>query len=171
MHDESVEDEVLRLKTLQAHETLARTDYLRGVHRLSLELSERELSVALTVRPETIRDVLEEAGRLPAVRDGFHGGDPIEIVNRFVAGQITHEQVVDELTRWPYAPSHQLDGPLDDILGTVPGSFDDVARTARAGLLPPDVYIEILDRREAQSSSNNQNVPLEAITDQPELHS
>lgn len=87
-----------------------------------------------------------EEARLAPVPEEFHGADPEAIINLFAAGEISREQVVDELARWPYAPSDELDGPLDDILVEVPGSFDVVVRAARTGLLPGDVYDEILDR-------------------------
>jgi len=170
MDDGQLKDEVVRLRTLQARERLARADYVRGVHQLSLELSERQVSVALTAPREAIQAALEEAAQLPPVPDGFHGGDPTEIINRFATGQITREQVIDELVRWTYEPSDQLDGPLDDILVSVPGSFDDVVRAVYRGLLPGDVYDEILHRAQAQETPDRSPLPGDGVTKGPEEH-
>lgn len=80
---------------------------------------------------------------------------PEEIITRFTAGELTREQVVDELVRWPYAKSSELDGPLDDIMVTAPGSFDVVVQAMYRGALPIDVYDEILRRSQTPLDAAN----------------
>ena len=57
-----------------------------------------------------------------------------------LAGQITDEQLVDELTRWDYAPGdYRTDGFTADLAQT-PGSFDDVLDAMYDKLIPRDLY-------------------------------
>ena len=51
--------------------------------------------------------------------EGFSGADPYEIALRYAAGQLSRERLVDELSRWDYAPDRRPPHPLDDgvILG------------------------------------------------------
>jgi len=69
-------------------------------------------------------------------------------------GEITREQIIDELLRWPYKKSDELEGPWDDLLVTVPGSFDDVEDAVHQGLLPGDIYDEILRRYNAVDTAS-----------------
>lgn len=151
---EQLQKAAVPLHAARARQTVARLDYLRGVRGLSGQATQTELARVLGVSQPAISKALKESSTLPPVLEGFHGADPSEIIARFAAGDITREQVVDELSRWPYKPTDKLDGPLDDILGYVPGSLDDLARAMSAGILPADVYVEILDRLEDAAAAS-----------------
>lgn len=146
MKTEGLRKAVAPLHAARARQTVARLDYLRGVRGLSGQVTQVELARVLGISQPAVSKALKEEASLPPVPAGFHGADPAEIIARFAAGDITRDQVVDELVRWPYLPSDELDGPLDDLLFYVPGSFDDVECAMSAGVLPGDVYTEILDR-------------------------
>lgn len=74
------------------------------------------------------------------IREGFSGASPHEVCLRHAAGQITDEQLVDELTRWDYAPGdYRTDGFTADLAQT-PGSFDDVLDAMYDKLIPRDLY-------------------------------
>lgn len=143
---EQLREAVIPLYAARARQAVARLDYLRGIRQLSLEATQVDIGHVLGISQSAVSQALKDEARLAPVPEGFNGADPEEIIQRFSAGEISREQVVDELARWPYAPSDELDGPLDDIIGDVPGSFAVVVRAARTGLLPGDVYDEILDR-------------------------
>lgn len=149
---EQLQQAAVPLHAARARQTVARLDYLRGIRRLLGQTTQTELARVLGVSQPAISKALKESSTLPPVLEGFHGADPAEIIARFAAGDMTREQVVDELARWPYKPTDKLDGPLDDIVGYVPGSSEDLARAMSAGILPADVYVEILDRLEGASS-------------------
>jgi len=155
MSIEQLQKAAVPLHAARARQTVARLDYLRGVRRLlSGQASQTELARVLGVSQPAISKALKESSMLPPVLDGFHGADPSEIIARFAAGDMTREQVVDELARWPYKPTDKLDGSLDDVGGYVPGSLDDLARAMSAGILPADVYVEILDRLEDAAAAS-----------------
>lgn len=76
--DSGFRGEVVRLRTLQARERLGRIADLRGMGKLSLELSERQMRVAPTALPEVIASAIEETVPLVSVPDDFRSGDPSE---------------------------------------------------------------------------------------------
>lgn len=79
------------------------------------------------------------------VRDGFSGATPHEVCLRHAAGQITDEQLVDELTRWSYAPGdYRTDGFNADLVH-LPGSFDDVLDAMYDDLIPYELYAAVAD--------------------------
>lgn len=150
MSIDQLQQAVVPLFAHRARQEVARKDYLRGLRALALEATQVDLARALGVSQPAVSQALGDEARLAPVPAGFHGGDPEEIIQRFAAGELDRDQVIDELARWDYAPSDELDGPLDDILVEVPGSFDVVVRAARTGILPADVYDAILDRYDEQ---------------------
>lgn len=79
------------------------------------------------------------------VRDGFSGASPHEVCLRHAAGQITDEQLVDELTRWDYAAGdYRTDGFNADLVH-LPGSFDDVQDAMYDDLIPYELYAAVAD--------------------------
>lgn len=123
---------------------MALLDYLRGVRGLlSGQASQTELARVLGVSQPAISKALKGSSMLPPVLEGFHGADPSEIIARFAAGDMTREQVVDELSRWPCRPTGKPDGALDDL-----------AQAMSVGVLLTGVYVEIFDRLEGAAAAN-----------------
>ena len=83
---------------------------------------------------------------------GFSGASPYEVAQRYAAGLLAREQTVDELSRWPYKPQDRTEG-WDDLLLTVPGSFDDVISAADHGLIDDGMYEAILDASSESAGS------------------
>jgi DNA-binding transcriptional regulator YdaS (Cro superfamily) len=154
MSIEQLEKAAAPLRAARARQMVARWDYLRGVRGLAGQATQVELARVLGISQPAVSKALKEESSLPAVPAGFHGGSPAEIIARFTAGEITREQIIDELLRWPYKASDELEGPWDDLLVTVPGSFDDVEDAVHQGLLPGDVYDEILRRYNAVDTAS-----------------
>ncbi|UNX53942.1 hypothetical protein MF406_13335 [Georgenia sp. TF02-10] len=94
-----------------------------------------------TTRPEPS---VQRARAAPALPEGFTGASPYEIAERFAVRELTREQVVDELTRWPYDPSPTSDG-YDALIVNQSGthSWGEVERAADDGLIDEDIYDEI----------------------------
>lgn len=58
----------------------------------------------------------------------FSGETPYVICEQYGAGKIDRAQLVDELTRWKYAPQDRTTEMFDDLLFEVPVSVDDLNR-------------------------------------------
>ncbi|WP_230402285.1 helix-turn-helix domain-containing protein [Sanguibacter suaedae] len=136
------------LRAARARQSVARLDFLRGLRAVTHSGLATQSAIAreLGISQSAVSQNLQEEAKLAPVREGFHGSDPQEIIMRFAAGDLSREQVVDELSRWPYLPSDGLEGPMDDLLVTVRGSFDDVEDAVVSGALPRHVYDEVLTR-------------------------
>jgi len=120
-------------------------DYRRAVLRAAdLKVTQDVLSASLGISQPALSKMLRAADRTPQPRAGFTGADPYEIAQRYAVGELTRAQVLDELSRWDYAPgADRMDG-YDSLVVSVPGSFDDVSRAYDEGLLDQDLYEEIL---------------------------
>ncbi len=81
--------------------------------------------------------------------ESFSGETPYAICEQYAAGKIDRAQLVDELTRWKYAPQDRTTDYFDDLLFEVPGSVDDLNRALRRGLIDDELYDEVADRLEA----------------------
>ncbi|GHS84712.1 hypothetical protein AGMMS50218_00140 [Actinomycetota bacterium] len=126
---------------------LARLDYLRGLAAAAgAGASQRELARELHVTQPSVSSALKTARTTPSVPAGFHGASPYEIAERFLAGEITRAQVIEELARWPYRPVDAGDG--FDWSTYAPGEFEEVGRALTDGLLDDAIYDAILDRRD-----------------------
>ena len=87
----------------------------------------------------------EQAEQVPP---GRLGRTAYEVAQRYAAGEITHEQMLAALTRWPYQLSTAL--PVEEWnitpVPATPGSFEDtVGRAYDDGLISADDYDTILD--------------------------
>ncbi|GAB2454878.1 hypothetical protein HD599_003024 [Conyzicola lurida] len=138
------DDDLVVLRVLKHRLDLARIDYVRALRALSNGLSAGQIAAELRVPPTTIEEAFAEPVAAP--RSGFSGATPWEVAQRFAVGQISREQVVDELARWEYPPMgtpHSHDG----LQVSPPGSFLDVIEAADSGLLDDESYAEIVTRR------------------------
>lgn len=131
----------------RSRSAVSQLDYLRELRRLSGSLSQVELARSLGVTQPTIWSSLKTAAKVPDPRVGFSGADPYEIAQRYAAGDLTREQVIDELARWDYRPGRLTDG-YDWTTGDA-GEFNEmVGKALDDGLLEPETYDAILDRRD-----------------------
>lgn len=134
-----------RRSRLRVH--LAQLDYLRDLAEArELGVSQTEIARELRVTQPAISKSMSAASSTPPVPEGFHGGSPYEIAERYAAGEISREVLVDELARWPYTPRDAGDGV--DWLTYEPGTFEDVVRARRDGLLDTATYDAVLARQD-----------------------
>jgi transcriptional regulator with XRE-family HTH domain len=142
-HHEAVD----RARRSRLRARLAQVDYLRDLtEATALGASQTEIARELRVTQPAISKALRGAATTPPVLEGFHGGSPYEIAERYAAGELTREQVVDELARWPYTPADPGDGV--DWMTYDPGTFDDVVRARRDGLLDTETYDAVLESQD-----------------------
>lgn len=128
-----------QLRVLQLRSVLYRLDYLRGLRSLGQVLSAREIADRLRTGTDQVQQAMTTAAQIEDVVPGFSGAGPYEIAQRYAAGLLTREQLVDELARWPYPPDDTTDG-YDDLLMSVPGSWEEVEKARSHGLLSTADY-------------------------------
>jgi len=139
--------DVSRARTLRQRLALDRLDYEREVVRLTALMSQSELSRQLHISQPTINETVKKAKGYAPVKSGFAGATPYEIAQRFAVGEIGRDEVIEQLARWEYAPEGHTDG-YDSLIVDPPGTFDDVIRARRHGLIDGVTYDVILDRME-----------------------
>jgi hypothetical protein len=132
------------VRRVRQRQMVDRLDYLRGLRALAGSMSQRELAEAVGVTQPAISQSLGVAARVAPVVAGFSGADPYEVCQRYAAGELTREQVVDELVRFPYADAPGTVG-YDAYLPDAPGSFEDVVRAFEDGLIDEPVYLAAVD--------------------------
>ncbi len=131
---------------------LARLDFQRLILAAARSgASEREIRNSVHGYCPDVRELLQEAEKLPPVPEGFSGSGPYEICQRYAVGLLTREQLVDELTRWDYPPLGRTDG-CDDLLFDPPGSWAEVEEAESDGLIDINTYGEVLNRRHPDES-------------------
>lgn len=138
-HDPKIAD-VVRLRHRQA---VDRRDELRLLRAVAAGMTQTEIARALRISQPAVHKALKAAEQVPDVREGFSGGDPYEIAERYAVGQIDRNQVIDELARWPYAKRPKTDG-FDWLVEEVPGTFGEVGRAYDDGLLDAEIYDAVL---------------------------
>lgn len=136
---------VASARRAKSRTVVSRLDYLRELRRLAGSLTQVELARNLGVSQPTISDSLKTAAKVAEPRAGFSGADPYEIAQRYAAGDLSREQVVDELARWEYRPWAPTDG-YDWTTGDEGEWEETVGRALEEGLLDDETYTAIQQR-------------------------
>lgn len=121
-------------------------DYRRAVHLLGRTYSQREIGRWLGIAQPSVQKALKAAAKDPAPIEGFSGATPYEICQRYAAGLIERDQLVDELTCFPYAKGDTTDG-YDSLAVDTAGTWAEVSTAARRGLIEDDMYEDVFNRR------------------------
>jgi len=145
---------------------IAELDYRRELRRLS-ELGHTQTQIAkwLRISQPSVLSALRTAGKVPMPEEGFSGATPYEICQRYAGGLIDRAQLVDELTRFPYAEGGHTDG-YDSLIVDPPGTWSEVSDARRHGLIEDDVYEEVFNRRHNPAEVETV-LPSEKETSQP----
>lgn len=147
--------EAVAARKAQHARNIGELDYRRGVLRLKQSgLPQAVIAELLMVSQPNVQKMLQRAGGLSMPRDGFTGANPYEICERYAAGLIERVQLVDELTRWEYAPRDRAKDEPNDFLFEVPGSVDDLDRALKHGLIDSELHDEICARNEARKTAD-----------------
>jgi hypothetical protein len=134
-----LEDRAKEARLLRRRSELDRLTYIRKVGELAPLGSQREIAKVLGIAQPNVSKALKAAAAAPPLVEGFSGADPFEIAERYSIGELTLFQLVYELLCWDYKPTQRTDG-YNDLLFSVPGSWDDVVRAESEGLIGLDVY-------------------------------
>lgn len=144
-------EQVRRLRHRQA---VDRLDELRLMRRLSETMSQTEPAKALAIGRPAVSSALERAAEVPDVLAGFSGASPYEIAQRYAAGLIDREQLIDELGRFPYAPTPKTDG-YDWLTEDVPNTVGDVLDALDDRLIDDDTYEAVQDRIDLHTKAHD----------------
>lgn len=162
-----LEDRAREARSLRRRSELDRLTYIRKVGELAALGSQREIAKVLGIAQPNVHKTMKAAAAAPPLVDGFSGADPYEIAERYSIGELTLFQLVDELLRWDYPPTKNRTDAYDDLVFSVPGSWDDVVRAQSHDLLPMDVYayvqteIAALDARQEDAGEPYRGVSAE----------
>ena len=159
------------LRAARARQPVARLDFLRGLRGVTRSglATQSAITRELGISQSAVSRNLQEEAKVALVLEGFM------VLNRRRSFRgslpVTDRMSKSSMSlRWPYSPSDELDGPMDDLLVTVRGSFDDVEDAAVSGVLPAEVYGEIRVRlREQNETSSRWRLLLPRSTSAPEL--
>lgn len=118
-------------------------DFRRAVVELALEgHPHSRIAGWLGISQPAVAQLLTAMQGEPAVRPGFSGASPLELCQRYAAGLMNREVLVDELARWEYVPRREVD-PYDDLPMQPPGTFGEVSRAVNAGVIDVSVYADV----------------------------
>lgn len=136
-----------RVRQLRSRRDLLELEIRREVKQFRRDgLSERKIAALVEVSQPTIHKMLEVAEKDPDPPEGFKGATPLEICQRYDAGEFDRDELVDQLTRFPYAKGGKTDG-YDDLIVDPPGTWSEVSAAFRRGLIDEDVYEDVFNRR------------------------
>lgn len=144
--DDVTTDPLYPLRRAWVTREIATIDILRELPSALAHSNEADISYALTAPIQNIRGALAESSTIEPVVEGFSGADPEEIIKRHFIGQISTEQLIDELTRWDYPVEQLSTMDTDDTYESLPGSFDQVSDARGHRLLDGPLYTAIVDR-------------------------
>lgn len=101
----------------------------------------------MSVQPASDRTTSADAQQRPADL-GELGDDAYQVAQRYAIGEITREQMLDALSRWPYTPGIPAGDYWDKTIPTIQpeGTFGNtVGRAYHDGLISGEDYDHILD--------------------------
>lgn len=91
------------VRRLRHRHIIDRLDYLRGLRQLASGMTQADLARELGLTQPSISSALKSAAKIADPPAGFSGASVYEIAQRFTAGELTREDLVDQLSRWPDA--------------------------------------------------------------------
>ncbi|WP_250444029.1 recombinase family protein [Actinotalea sp. C106] len=104
-----------------------------------------QIATVLGVGKSSVSRALAKAGERELVSGA---GGPYEVAQRYAAGEVDRDELVEELVRWQYVALQRTAGDgVDDVIVVEPGTFDEVAQALRDGLIDASTYEEIRQRR------------------------
>lgn len=89
-------------------------------------------------------------------RDTAEATGPYGICQRYAAGTIDRDQLIDELTRWPYVQRGKTDG-FDGLLVDPPGTWAEVTDALHHGLIDTETYDQVLNHFDSAQAAPEGN--------------
>jgi len=151
----SVDEQVTAVRVLHLRSVVDRLDYLRALRPLAQVLPAVDIARRFGVTPESVEQAVTSAAKVPDPVPGFSSASPFEVAQRHAAGYLTREQMIDELSRWDYAPQDRAKNILDDLLIDPPGTTEEVQRAYRLRLIDAEAYEQVVRSAGARRGTLN----------------
>ena len=137
------------LSQLRKHRLLMEVEALDYKRTLKAALAEKipqkVIANTLGVSQPAVTKALKSAATVPDVLEDRDAATPYELCQRYAAGLISREDMINELVEWPYPPTPIAD-EFGGFQGAVSGTFDDVVLAENTGLINANDYAEIFAR-------------------------
>lgn len=141
-----IPDDVNEVVRARRRKTLDELDYRRGLVRLKKAgYTQTDIARWLGISQPSVNSAMATAEKLPMPLEGFSGATPLEICQRYAAGFISRDQMLDELVRYPYVEP----GPYDEIdwmRDQRPGEITEVTDALHQGIIDQNDYSEFFER-------------------------
>jgi hypothetical protein len=131
------------LRRLWWRRQVADREFRQALSQVANQLTDDQLMDELRCSFAEAKTALIQAKALPKQLDGFCDVGPYEIAQRYGAGLISREQMLEELQRFPYEPIGHTDG-VETYINLPRNSFEGVRRALSAGMLDGETYDFIL---------------------------
>lgn len=142
-----IDNSARRVRHLRSRRDLLELDIRREVKRFRGDgLSERKIAALVEVSQPAIHNMLKVAAKDPDPLEGFKGATPLEICQRYEAGEFGRDELIDQLVRFPYVKGGKTDG-YDSLIVDPPGTWSEVSQAVYRGFIDEDVYEVVFDRR------------------------
>lgn len=142
--------ELVMIRRLRNRRAVDRLDELRAIRSASRRLRQGDLAREVGLSQAAVSKAITLAAQVPDLAAGFSGATPYEIAQRYAAGELTEDQVVDELGRWPYAQGDPGDGV--DWLTFEAGEWALVERALSEHLISEAIYAAVQARAEQSAA-------------------
>ncbi|MEX2984810.1 hypothetical protein [Streptomyces sp. C36] len=110
-----------------------------------------EERTALGLNPQAVDELVEEARRLAPVPPGRLGRSPRHVIDRYAAGEISRDEMVQALSTWPYRERGPIvEGMHDDLAVVEEGTFDEVQIARDQRYIDDEAFYTIVRHLAAQ---------------------
>ncbi|WP_435298951.1 hypothetical protein [Timonella sp. A28] len=147
MDEGSAVEQQAHARLVNARRTLelAQLDYNRALKDSAKVLPTRQIANGARIPQTTVPQALDAVAKTPDLLEGFSAASPYELCERYASGFIDREDMLDQLTRWSYAPTPHPD-EFGDYTESFNGTFHEVTDAILSGLITHDDYKDLYER-------------------------
>ncbi|WP_435298950.1 hypothetical protein [Timonella sp. A28] len=147
MDEGSAVEQQAHARLVNARRTLelAQLDYNRALKDSAKVLPTRQIANGARIPQTTVPQALDAVAKTPDLLEGFSAASPYELCERYASGLLSRDELLDQLTRWPYPPMPHPD-EFGDYTESFNGTFSDVMNANHAGLISIEDYADIVAR-------------------------
>jgi hypothetical protein len=108
-------------------------------------MTQADLARALGLTQPSISSALKSAAKIADPPAGFSGASVYEIAQRFTAGELSRDELIDQLSRWPESSGSEHGGRM--AVDSHVESLHDLGMALEDGLLDVAAYQAVFVRR------------------------
>lgn len=121
-------------------------DYKRMLKAAVVEkIPQRVVAETVGISQPAVAKAMKSAASVVDALEGHDAASPYEVCQRYAAGLIGREKLIQELAEWPYPPMPSAD-EYGDYSEPIEGTFSDVSHAKHMGLIDSGIYAEIVAR-------------------------